>query len=121
MIFGKEDEQDARQLLKAKEQGMYLIALMALWSGFTFATVTVGKVDCPQKFEGRVQVIIDSVGPSSAFQTHRVVFKNLHTLKGDVSEQVQVDLLKYGGIDVEAGQDYQVQVRDGRVCWIQKI
>lgn len=100
---------------------MPLVLAAFLLSSLSFATVTVGQPDCPVQFEGRVEEIIQSVGSSSAFSTHSVVFKNLSTLKGEVSEQVAVELLENGPFEIERGEDYRVQLRDGRVCWVEKI
>ncbi len=100
---------------------MLPIVLAALASGLSLATVSIGKVDCPQKFEGKVEGILQEVGPSSAYSTQKVIFKNVKTLKGNVDEQVQVDLLKHGPVQVKEGESYQVQVRNGRLCWIEKI
>lgn len=100
---------------------MYLVMIFTIISGIANATMTVANFECPLKFEGKVQEIVEEVGPSHAFATERVVFKNLRTLKGDADEQVQVDVLKHGPFDLEVGEDYQVQVRNGRVCAIEKI
>ena len=100
---------------------MPLLLIAMFLSSFTFATMTVGKVDCPVQFEGRVEDFIKGVGTSSAFSLQTVVFKNLSTLKGDVSEQVAVEMLEHGPFDLERGEDYHVQLREGRVCWIEKI
>jgi hypothetical protein len=97
-----------------------LLAALFLTS-FSFATMTVGKVDCPVQFEGRVEDFIEGVGTSSAFSTHTVVFKNLSTIKGEVSDQIAVEILEHGPFDLERGEDYRVQLRAGRVCWIEKI
>lgn len=85
------------------------------------ATVTIAKMDCPEHFEGRVEEIIKGVGSSSAFSTQSVVFKNLSTLKGEVPEQVSVQMLEHGPFEIERGEDYRVQLREGRVCWVEKI
>jgi hypothetical protein len=97
-----------------------LLAALFLTS-FSFATMTVGKVDCPVQFEGRVEDFIEGVGTSSAFSTHTVVFKNLSTIKGEVSDQIALEILEHGPFDLERGEDYRVQLRSGRVCWIEKI
>lgn len=88
---------------------------------FSFATVTVGKVDCPVQFEGRVENIVTGVGTSSAFTTQKVIFKNLSTLKGEVDEDVAVEMLEHGPFEIERGEDYRVQLRNGHVCWVEKI
>lgn len=100
---------------------MPLLLAIIFMTSFSFATVTVGNVDCPVQFEGRVEDFITGVGTSSAFATHNVVFKNLSNLKGDASEQVVVEMLEHGPFELERGEDYHVQLREGRVCWIEKI
>ena len=100
---------------------MPLVLAAFLISAFSFATVTIGKVDCPVQFEGRVEEIIQSVGSSSAFSTQSVVFKNLSTLKGEVPVQVSVEMLEHGPFEIERGEDYRVQLRQGRLCWVEKI
>jgi hypothetical protein len=105
----------------AKETGMPLLLALIMLSSYSFATVTIGKVDCPVQFEGRVEEIIESVGSKQAFSTQSVVFKNQHTIKGDVGEQVAVEMLEYGPFKIEHGEDYRVQLREGRVCWVEEI
>lgn len=100
---------------------MPLILAAFLLSAFSFATVTVGNVDCPVQFEGRVEEIVKGVGSSSAFALQSVIFKNLSTVKGEVEEQVAVEMLEHGPFEIERGEDYRVQLRDGRVCWVEKI
>ena len=100
---------------------MPLILAAFLLSTFSFATVTVGNVDCPVQFEGRVEEIVKSVGSSSAFSTQSVIFKNLSTIKGDIEDQVAVEMLEHGPFEIERGEDYRVQLREGRVCWVERI
>jgi hypothetical protein len=100
---------------------MYSIVILTLVSSWSLATVKVGKVNCPQKFEGKVEQVIDELGPSRALSTQRVIFKNLNTLAGQVGDQVQLDILKYGPVKIESGKDYQVQLKNGRLCWIEKL
>jgi hypothetical protein len=100
---------------------MPLLIASFLLASLSFATVTVGQVDCPVQFEGRVQDIIDSVGTGSAFSTHTVVFKNLMTLKGNVADQIAIEMLEHGPFDIERGEDYRVQLRNGHICWVEKI
>ena len=100
---------------------MYLVVILTIVSSLSFATIKVGKINCPQKFEGKVEQVIDELGPSRALSTQRVVFKNLHTIQGQVEDQVQLDVLKYGPVKIEPGKDYQVQLRNGRLCWIEKL
>jgi hypothetical protein len=85
----------------------------------SFATVTVGS--CPQEFEGRVKAIAEEVGPGQAFSTQKVIFTNQHTIRGEVQDQVPVDMLANGPFEVEAGKEYRVQLRNGKLCWIEAI
>ncbi len=100
---------------------MKWLFFLAVFPQISFATVTVGKMDCPTQFEGRVNEIIEPMGATIGFATNKVVFTNNHTLKGEVKDQVIVDILKNGPFDIEKGEDYQVQLRDGKICWIEKL
>ncbi len=105
----------------AKELGMPFFLAVLLFLNVTFATVTAGKVNCPIQFEGRVEEFIKGFSTGSTFSTHTVVFKNLLTLKGDVKDQVAIEMLEHGPFELEKGTDYRVQLRQGRVCWIEKL
>lgn len=83
------------------------------------ATLTSGS--CPDAFEGRVKALVDELGPSDGFATQKVIFTNEHTIRGDVPDQVLLDMLANGPFEVEAGKDYRVQLRKGKLCWIEAI
>jgi hypothetical protein len=100
---------------------MPLVIAAILMTSYAFSTVTIGKIDCPVQFEGRVEEIVSGVGTGSAFSTHTVIFKNLSTLKGEVKNQVAIEILEHGPFEIERGEDYRVQLREGRVCWVEKI
>ncbi len=100
------------------------IVLLLMVISFTqpaWSTVTAGAKDCPDQFEGRVKEIIEPVGATSFFSTNKVVFENLQTVKGEVSDQVLVDILQNGPFKVEADKDYRVLTRSGKLCWIEEI
>lgn len=85
------------------------------------ATVTVGSNDCPIQFEGRVKEIIEPVGASDFFDANTVVFENQRTVKGEVEEQVTLEVLQNGPFKVATEKDYRVQMRNGKLCWIEEI
>ncbi len=85
------------------------------------AVVTVGAQDCPSQFEGRVKEVIEPVGAEDFFSANKVVFENLHTIKGELGEKVLVDILRNGPFKVEADEEYRVFARNGKLCWIEKI
>lgn len=87
----------------------------------SWSTVTVGTQDCPTQFEGKVKEIIEPVGSTSAFSMNKVVLENQRTLKGEVDEQVLLDVLQNGPFKVEPEKEYLVQLREGRLCWIEEI
>jgi hypothetical protein len=100
---------------------MPIILVLLLLMDVTFATVSVGKVNCPIQFEGRVEELIKGISAGNTFSTHTVVFKNLLTIKGEVKDQVAIEMLEHGPFELEKGSDYRVQLRQGRVCWIEKL
>lgn len=100
------------------------IVLLLMVISFTqaaWSAVTAGAQDCPEQFEGRVKEIIEPVGATSFFSTNKVVFENLQTVKGEVSDKVLVDILQNGPFKVEADKEYRVLTRRGKLCWIEEI
>ncbi len=98
-----------------------VIILVMIFSLPSWSTVTAGVQNCPQQFEGRVKQIIEPVGPSDIFSMNKVVFENNRTLKGEVDEQIQLDILQNGPFLVEAEKEYRVQLRAGQLCWMEEI
>lgn len=92
-----------------------------IFSLSSWATVTVGTNDCPLQFEGKVKEIIGPVGPTDIFSSNKVVFENQRSIKGDVEDQVLVDILQNGPFQVENDKEYRVQLRNGKLCWIEEI
>jgi hypothetical protein len=89
---------------------------MKVWS-----TVTVDQVDCPTQFEGKVKEVMDEVGPSNPLSTQKVIFDNQANIKGSAGETVTLDVLKHGPLAIKPGEDYLVQMRAGKLCWIEKL
>jgi hypothetical protein len=87
----------------------------------SWATVVSGTNDCPTQFEGRVKEIIEPVGPTDIFAMNKVVFENQRTLKGEADEQVLLDVLQNGPFKVEHDKEYRVQLRGGKLCWMEEI
>ena len=99
-----------------------IVTLFLIFFSFSVgATVTAGADDCPSQFEGRVKEIIEPVGASSFFKANKVVFENQRTLKGDVKDQVYLDVLQGSPFKVETDKDYRVQLRNGKLCWMEEI
>lgn len=86
-----------------------------------FATVTAGAPDCPTQFEGTVKQIIKEMGPARTMAIQKVIFQNNHTIKGEANEKVLIDILQNGPFKLEQGEDYRVQLRNGKLCWIEQL
>jgi hypothetical protein len=87
----------------------------------SWSTVTAGAMDCPDHFEGKVKEIIEPVGATHAFSVNTIVFDNQRTLKGEVNDQVLLSVLQNGPFHVEAEKEYRVQLRNGKLCWMEEI
>lgn len=97
------------------------LSLLSLFSLSAFATVTVDAIDCPEQFEGKIRAIVDEFGPEKAISFQTVVFDNLQTLKGEVPKNVSLDIMKNGPFSLEAGEEYRVQLNEGKLCWIERL
>lgn len=97
------------------------IGLLSLFASSVYSTVTISEIDCPEQFEGKVRAIVQDFGPEKTMSFQKVVFDNLHTLKGDVPKNVSLDVLKNGPFAIEAGEEYRVQLNEGKLCWIERL
>ncbi len=98
-----------------------LLLSLVFFSMNVWSMVTVDQLDCPTQFEGKVKEIMDEVGPSNPLSTQKVIFDNQATLKGNAGDVVTLDVLKHGPFEIKAGEDYLVQMRGEKLCWIEKI
>lgn len=98
-----------------------VVMSLVLFSMNVWSTVTVEQVDCPTQFEGKVKEVMDEVGPSNPLSTQKVIFQNQANIKGEAGDTVTLDVLKHGPFSIEAGEEYLVQMRNGKLCWIEKI
>jgi hypothetical protein len=98
-----------------------LLLIVMVISLEAVATVTSGTGSCPEQFEGRVKEIIEPVGSIDAFSTNQVIFENLRTLKGNVSDRVIIEVLQNGPFKPEVEKDYKVQLRQDKLCWIEEL
>lgn len=99
----------------------WLTALLLMTSVQGWTMVTAPNADCPIQFEGRVQEIIEPEGSVDRFSLQKVIFTPERILKGEVGDRVILDSLVNGPFQFERGEDYLVKMRDGRVCWMEKL
>jgi hypothetical protein len=98
-----------------------LFFIVIMFSIPSWSTVTVGATDCPDHFEGRVKQIISPPGAQHAFSLNKIVLENQRTLKGEVQDQVIISVLQNGPFIIEMEKEYRVQLRDGKICWMEEI
>jgi len=95
--------------------------IVVIFSLPVFGTIVTGSNDCPIHFEGRVKEIIEPVGPQDFFSVNKVVFETQRSLKGNVNDQVLLDVLHNGPFKLEVDKEYLVQMRNGKLCWMEEI
>lgn len=98
-----------------------IIILASLFSLSALASMTSGESACPQKFEAKVKEIIEPVGATQAFAVNTVVFENQKNIRGNTEQQVFLEVLQNGPFKVERGKEYLVQMRNGKLCWMEEI
>jgi hypothetical protein len=98
-----------------------LLMLLIVFSSASWATVTIDQPDCPQQFEGRVQSVLEADSPNSFLAADKVVLENRQTIRGQVPQRVQLEVVRGGPFRLEPGGEYRVQLRDGRLCWAEEI
>lgn len=98
-----------------------IILVLFLLSLKAHATVQVPNFECPDQFEGVVTEVVDAFGPESSLSTHKVIFTVDRMIKGDLKEKFIVDVLKYGPFDLEQGAHYEVHLKNGRICSIERL
>ena len=101
--------------------GKKYLLLVLIFPFSVWSTVVMKTVDCPDQFEGRVKAIIEPVGPGQVFSMNKVIFINNRLIKGSASDEVSLDIIQNGPFEIEHDKDYRVQLRNGKVCWIEEI
>jgi hypothetical protein len=101
--------------------GKKILTFVFLFPFSVSSTVVMRAVDCPDQFEGRVKAVMEPFGPSHVFSMNKVIFENHRLIKGNVPEQVSLDILQNGPFKFETQKDYRVQLRNGKVCWIEEL
>ncbi len=99
----------------------FLIVILALVTQFSWSMVTVQNADCPIQFEGEVKEVIEPSGPSSVFSANKVIFSISQMRKGEEQKQIMVDVLQNGPFELKRGEDYRVQLRNGKICSLESI
>jgi len=92
-----------------------------LWAGPVLGMSVAPQVNCPTQFRAIASEVREDMGAQSALSKQTIVFSIEESLKGNVTvdDKVEVDLLKFGPMVVEAGREYLVQLNEGKLCWLE--
>ena len=92
-----------------------------LWTGPVWGLSVAPKIDCPTQFRAIASEVREGEGSQHALSKQKVVFAIEESLKGSViaNEDVEVEFLKYGPLNVEVGRQYVVQLNKGKLCWLE--
>ena len=94
-----------------------------LWAGPALGFSVAPQVNCPTQFRAIASEVREDMGAQSALSKQTIVFSIAEALKGSISvdDKVEVDLLKFGPLVVEAGREYLVQLNQGKLCWLEAV
>lgn len=97
----------------------FLFLLFFLKLSFSEATVRSGN--CPNKFIGKVKLLIDQESNGSYFQTQKIILQNLKTIYGNVEEELEIEFIKNSPFLIEEGKKYKIEMKNRKICWVEKI
>ncbi len=95
------------------------VIVLILFSFSAFATVRQG--DCPQEFIGELKLKLEGNYNQKGYEIVQYVFKNLETIRGELEDEVIVELLKFGPFKIEESKNYKIQLKNGKICWIEQL
>ncbi len=75
---------------------------------------------CSKKYTGKVKKIIEPEAPIHTFSKRTVVFEVTKKIKGLVDDEEKIKLLKFGPLAVEPGENYEVHMEKGSICYLAK-
>ncbi len=86
----------------------------------TAFSVQFSAPSCSKQYLGKVREVQPPKGAVHAFSKNTVIFDVVKKVKGEVSGEERIELLKFGPVSVEVGEVYEVQQESGSVCYIAK-
>lgn len=92
-----------------------------LWTGPVWGMALVEKVDCPLQIRATVQDVQPVANSAGSFPMQRVHLGVDELVKGEVENELDVNMLQNGPLSVEVGKQYEIQLRDGRICSLEAI
>ena len=96
-------------------KSIWIWLLMALTSS-AFGMVSSSTDECPNKFVGKVEKIIQAEAPLNPRSTDRVVLKLEEVIRGSVKDHEEIQVLTYSSLKFSPGESYVLELRNGKIC-----
>ena len=84
-------------------------------------SLSIAKIQCPDKFVGTVAKIEESIGPENANSKINVSFQVEQTLKGSPGRAPEISVLKFGPYRFIRGETFEIELRDNFICSVKKL
>lgn len=94
--------------------------VLATFSGPVWGTVAA-NIECPVQVRATAREVRAPAGADHSMAKQIVRFEVDETLKGEASRDIEVEILKYGPMQVEVGHQYDVQLNQQKLCWLEAL
>ena len=99
-----------------------IVLLLSLLSLSLFASMAERSgMECPVKFEGIVDQIIEPLPPLTSRSKMDVGFQVVSKYRGQIGDYYLLKVLKYGPDKFVKGERYLVELNDGLICSIEQL
>lgn len=95
--------------------------LCLIWTGPVWGMAHTARVDCPLQAKVTVQDVGPAPSSSNGMAMQHISFTVDESIKGESSNELGVDVLRYGPLSVEIGKQYVVQMNNGKLCSLEAI
>jgi len=92
-----------------------IMMMFCLLPQFASAVTTAGY-SCPDKFIGEIKEVQEAPKPHHALSKNKVRLKVIEAIEGELGEEVEVEVLKFGHHLFVLGEKYEVHLNDGKIC-----
>jgi len=96
-------------------KGFSIWLLMAVTST-AFGMVSSSTNECPNKFVGKVEKIIQAEAPLNPRSTDRVILKLEEVIRGSAQDHEEIEVLTYSTLKFSQGESYVLELRNGKIC-----
>ena len=82
--------------------------------------VSTQAIQCPVQFVGSVIEVTNPQAPFHSLSKVKVRFEVISSVQGNVADYEEIQVLKYGTHKFVKGEKYDVSLRNGFICSINK-